>query len=85
MSNVYLLYHNGPDFETTGDTDQSKLLGVFSSEAAARAWQERASALPGFRDEPDGFLIDTYELDKQEWTTGFIRMDGASGSDPSIT
>jgi hypothetical protein len=76
MTTVYVLWHNGPDFEATGDTDQSKLLGVFSSEETARMWQEEASELPGFREAPDRFLVDTYELDARHWTTGFEAWNG---------
>lgn len=80
MTKVFLLWHNGPDFEETGDTDQSILLGVFSSEEAARAWQEEAAILPGFRDATDRFLVDAYELDRRHWTSGFAKYDGAPTS-----
>jgi hypothetical protein len=69
---VYLLWHNGPHFEETGDTDQSKLLGVFSSEDEAAKWRDEAKSLPGFSSEPAGFLISRCALDRREWTTGFL-------------
>lgn len=71
MNSVYVLWHVGPDFDEKGDEEGGKLLGVFSSEEAARAWQEKAMLLPGFRDAPDRFLIDAYELDKPMWTEGY--------------
>ncbi len=59
-------------FEEHGDDENANLLGVFSSVKAARAWQDEAVLLPGFRDfPPDCFLIDSYELDPRQWTEGF--------------
>ena len=51
--------------------DDAKLLGVYSSDAAAQARIESARTLPGFSDEPDCFQITLYTLDKDEWTEGF--------------
>jgi hypothetical protein len=51
--------------------DDAKLLGVYSSDAAAQARIEPARTLPGFSDEPDCFHITLYTLDKDEWTEGF--------------
>jgi hypothetical protein len=51
--------------------DDAKLLGVYSSDAAAQARIESARALPGFSDEPDCFHITLYTLDKDELTEGF--------------
>lgn len=51
--------------------DDVKLLGVYSSDAAARARIESARTLPGFSDEPDCFQTTLYTLDKDEWTEGF--------------
>jgi hypothetical protein len=55
--------------------DDVKLLGVYSSDAAARARIESARALPGFSDEPNCFQITPYTLDKDEWTEGFVIME----------
>jgi hypothetical protein len=51
-----------------------KLLGVYSSEQMAAEAKERAIGLPGFRDAPDGFDIDCYRVDRDEWTEGFITV-----------
>jgi homoserine kinase type II len=74
MSKVYLLWHVRPGFEETGDETDSKLLGVFSSEENARAWQREASALPGFRDTPDSFHLDAVTVDHRAWPDGFITV-----------
>ncbi len=76
MTTVYLLWHNGPRFDEHGDDADSKLLGVFGSEAAAQAWIDDASNLPGFRDATDRFMIDPHELEKRHWTDGFDTVRG---------
>jgi hypothetical protein len=77
---VYLLWHShGPDPD-----DNAKLLGVYSSAEAAQRRLETAQALPGFERHPDGFVISEYEVDKDEWTSGFATMtpDGRWIDDP---
>lgn len=49
-----------------------KLIGAYASEAAAQAAIERLRKQPGFRDYPDDFTIDAYEIDKDHWTEGFV-------------
>ena len=49
-----------------------KFIGAYSSEASARAAVERLRSQPGFRDYPDHFTIDPYEIDKGHWAEGFI-------------
>lgn len=68
---VYLLWH----MNTLGEgEDDGKLIGVYSTRAAAEQSQARASRLPGFRDELEGFVIDTYRLDHDCWTDGFVTV-----------
>ena len=64
---VYVLQHS----REYDDTEDIKLIGVYSSEAAARAAIERLLRQPGFRSYPDGFHVDRYPLDKDHWTEGF--------------
>ena len=51
--------------------DDAKLLGVYSSDAAAQARIESARTPPGVSNEPDCFQITLYTFDKDEWTEGF--------------
>jgi hypothetical protein len=67
MQDVYLLWH----VDDRPDKTDSKLLGVFSTEEKARAWQQEASELPGFRDAPERFLVDRQRLDEPLWEDGF--------------
>ena len=55
------------------DTEEQdvKLLGVYSSRAAAEARIERACQTPGFREHPNTFHIDAYVIDRDEWSSGF--------------
>jgi hypothetical protein len=66
--------HFEPDGEFSAheeEGDDVKLLGVYSSRENAQARIERAKELEGFRDEPECFYISEYELDDDQWTTGF--------------
>ncbi|MEW2128971.1 hypothetical protein [Streptomyces sp. NPDC005435] len=54
--------------------DDVKLLGIYSTPERAAERLRQARLLPGFRDEPDCFSCDPYELDEDEWTEGFARV-----------
>ena len=54
--------------------DEVKFIGVYSSEERARAAVDRARALSGFCDYPDGFSVDSYEVDMDHWTEGFVTV-----------
>lgn len=65
---VYLLQHS---YEKDNGCDETKTLGIFSSEENAKDAIQNYINLPGFKDMPDEFYIDVYELDKQHWSEGF--------------
>jgi hypothetical protein len=58
--------------EKAAGEDSELLLGVYSSEAAAKAAVQRLRGKPGFVAYPEGFQIHPYELDVDHWTDGFI-------------
>ena len=68
MERTFLLQHERPD------TEHVKVIGVYSSHAAAEAAIERLRLQPGFREYPDGFTIGPYEVDKDHWTEGFLDL-----------
>jgi hypothetical protein len=70
-SSVWLLWH-GDDIED--DTPDAKLLGIYSSEERARDRIERSRAVDGFMDYPDAFAVARYDIDKDEWTGGFVTI-----------
>ncbi|MFF8931687.1 hypothetical protein ACF1AO_30985 [Streptomyces longwoodensis] len=65
------------------DGDDVKLLGVYSTLSKAEERMRRARLLPGFRDEPDCFIVDQHELDQDEWAEGFVRETEESQRAPS--
>jgi hypothetical protein len=67
---VWLLWHT----HTVGEEDDEKLIGVYTTQKDAEQAQRRASALPGFRDVPEGFGIDSYVVDQDRWTKGFVLL-----------
>lgn len=73
--------HRFPDGELSifeDEGDDVKLLGVYSSKAKAEQRTRGASALPGFREEPDCFQIAAATVDKDEWTQGYVRWAASS-------
>lgn len=70
MNSVWLLWHT---HVLEGEED-SKLLGVYSTQTKALAAQDRISNQPGFREHPEGFELVEYELDRDHWTEGFVTV-----------
>lgn len=73
---VYLLWHTHDLADGTGDEPDvdAKLLGVYSSSQQAEARIARARQLPGFSDSPDGFQVEEYTVDRDEWAEGFVTV-----------
>jgi hypothetical protein len=65
---MFVVLHDPPE------SGRVKVIGVYSSEELAAAAVERSRALPGFAKEPDDFVIHRYELDKDHWPRGFVRL-----------
>ncbi|WP_430781744.1 DUF7336 domain-containing protein [Actinoplanes sp. G11-F43] len=69
--------HHGEDGELIWDEEEGddlKILGAYSSEQKAQQRLVSARESPGFRDEPNCFLIDRYTLDEDRWAEGFITV-----------
>jgi hypothetical protein len=54
------------------------LIGVYSDEKEAKQAIERVKDKPGFRDYPDGFLLDCYEVNEDHWQDGFVSLPNVS-------
>jgi homoserine kinase type II len=65
--NVFLLWHA----QCVEEELNVKLIGVYSSYQNAVDARERVRDKPGFRDYPNGFCIDRYQVDKDWWPEGF--------------
>ena len=63
---VYLVWHEHGDDE--------KLIGVFSNRGTAEAAVATYLEKPGFKDVPEGFVIDEYEVDRPSWEEGFVTV-----------
>ena len=70
MNHVFLLWH----VHETQPCDDEKLIGVYESQDAVQAAVERLRVQPGFRDTPEGFKIDRYEINKDHWTEGYVTV-----------
>jgi hypothetical protein len=68
MDPFFVLLHSLPE------TGRVKVIGIYSTKALAEAAEERTRILPGFVEEPDGFTIERYEIDKDHWPRGFVRL-----------
>ena len=68
---VYLLQHV---HVLEGGDEDVKLIGVYSSRENADAAITRLSHAPGFCDAMDGFHVDEYQLDKDQWVEGYSTL-----------
>ena len=67
---VYILQHS---YELE-DCEETKFIGIYSSKQEANNAIQRLSKQPGFNEKPDNFYISKYEVDKDNWTEGFLTM-----------
>ena len=68
---VFVLWHV---HEMESGEENSKLIGVYSTQQLAEVARERSCKLPGFCDLPDAFVIDGYDLDTDHWTEGYVTV-----------
>lgn len=66
---VWVLHHVAR--EGTDDEDV-KFIGVYSSQQKAEEAAESLRVKPGFREHPDSFHIERYEIDVDHWVEGFV-------------
>lgn len=74
MTRVYVLQHAHASDDGAEDT---KFIGVYSSREKAQAAVERLSRAPGFSEAPNGFSIDEYQLDSDQWAEGYVSVANA--------
>lgn len=66
---VYIVQHV---HEFDDDSEDIKMIGAFTTREAAEQAVKQVSTAEGFRDTPEGFHINAYELDKIHWEEGYI-------------
>lgn len=71
MQEVYVLQHS---YALQNGCDETKLLGVFSSEEKAQEAIEMYRTLPGFCEHPQDFHLDKYLMNERYWTEGFFTI-----------
>lgn len=73
MKSVFLLQHSYERSET--GEEETKLIGVYSNKEKAQEAKTRLSLQSGFKDFPENFFIDEYEIDQDNWRDGFILVE----------
>ena len=68
---VYVLWHVN---ELPQQENDAKLIGVYATRTDAGRAKRRVARLPGFKEHPVGFLVDTYQMGKDHWTEGFVTI-----------
>ena len=71
---VYLVLHEryvSKEEEATRYQGDIKIIGVYSTRKDAQEAVKRLTTQPGFRDTPDGFFIDEYVVNEDNWSEGF--------------
>ncbi len=71
MKTVYVLQHVHSFDEGEEDV---KFIGVYTSRENAQEAIRRLGRFPGFCESPDGFSIDEYQLDKDQWIEGYVTV-----------
>jgi hypothetical protein len=71
VTKVYVLQH----VHSLEDGEEDvKFIGVYSSRENAEAAIIRLGQAPGFADALDGFYIDEYQVDKDQWVEGYSTL-----------
>lgn len=66
-----------------GGEEDLKIVGVYSTREKANEAIERLRQQPGFRDAPEGFIVDVYRLDQINWERGYVTLGGSSEGSPT--
>ena len=74
MASVFVLQHVHSREDGIEDV---KFIGVYSSREKAQAAVARLGRLPGFAEAPDGFHVDEYRVDQDQWAEGYVAVAGA--------
>lgn len=69
---VYIVQHVH-EFEDSHE--DYKFIGVYSTRQKAEEAVSRLRTKDGFRNIPEGFEIDEYELDEDHWTEGYVTVE----------
>lgn len=68
---VYLLQHV---HEQSGGEQEVKMIGIYSSRESAENAVRRLKEKPGFATSAEGFTVEAYTLDEDNWAEGFVTI-----------
>ncbi len=68
MITAHLLTH----CHLSDNQEMVKIIGIYASGDEAKLALHRISKLPGFQTRKDGFEITEYQVNEDNWTSGFI-------------
>ncbi len=74
MKRVYVLQHV---HSLEDGAEDVKFIGIYSSRENAQATIARLGQAPGFSDAQDGFHIDEYQIDQDQWIDGYATLANA--------
>lgn len=70
MKSVIVLHH----VCKVNEQDEVKMIGVYANQAEANQAIQRLRDCPGFKEYPDGFESNEYEINKDHWAEGFVTL-----------
>lgn len=70
MKKVYLALH----LNSENEIEDIKIIGIFSSLKTAKDTIALLKKKKGFKNNPKGFSIDEYIIDKTHWKEGFVSI-----------
>ncbi len=68
MDEVFVLQHE----RQLDGCDEVKFIGAYRSAQLAQGAIDRLRLQPGFKDHPNGFTVNRYSIDEDNWTEGFV-------------
>ena len=71
MKGIFIVHHSY-QLDNAASSEETKLIGVYSSKLKAQQAIRRLRKQPGFKRLPTYFSIDEYWLDQVNWEDGFI-------------
>jgi hypothetical protein len=69
---LYLLKHAHLFDPSEDEVFETKIIGIFSSKEKAEESIDKLKVMPGFKNYPEDFIIEDYEIDVMEWDGGFV-------------
>jgi len=56
------------------EEEEIKIIGIYSTQDKAEEAIAKLRSQPGFQDTPKDFYIDTYTMDQDHWSEGYVTV-----------